>query len=59
MITVLAVVMGAILVVGLVIVAMRSGTKGGRQGQSGESVATEQRQMSNPRGDIRSGSGPD
>lgn len=59
MITVLALILGSILVVGLVVLVLRSGNKGGRQGQSGASVATKQEQMSNPRGDVRSGTGPD
>lgn len=51
---------GAIVVVGAIILALRSGTKGGRHGQSAESEVVKQRQNNNPRGDVRSsGSGND
>ena len=59
MITVLGLIFGAILLVGVFVLVMKSGSKGGRQGQSSNAEATKQQQASNPRGDVRSGSGPD
>ncbi len=51
---------GAIVVIGAIVLAMRSGTQGGRHRQAGEAVVNKQVQNSNPRGDQRaSGSGND
>jgi hypothetical protein len=58
MITVLGLLFGAVLLVGLVVLAMKSGLGGGRDGQSSKTVATRQQQTNNPRGDVRSGTGP-
>ena len=59
MITVLGLLFGAVLLIGVVVLVMKSGTKGGRDGQSSNAVATKQEQASNPRGDVRSGTGLD
>ncbi len=59
MITVLGLVFGAVLLIGVILLVMKSGNKGGRNRQSSNAIATEQREMSNPRGDVRSGTGPD
>jgi hypothetical protein len=54
MVTFLLVAIGVLVVIGLVVLAMKSGQRGGRDNQSGRSVATQQVQNSNPRGDVRS-----
>lgn len=58
MITVLGLVFGLLLLGGVFFLVMKSGVTG-RKGQSSSAVAAKQQEMNNPRGDVRSGNGPD
>ncbi len=57
MITVIFILLIVGLIVGGVYLAMMSGTKGGRHDQASRPVVRDQ-ETSNPRGDVRSGTGP-
>ena len=59
MVTVLGLLFGAIFLVGVIVLAMKSGVLGGRKGQSSKAAAMTQKQANNPRGDVRSGNGLD
>ena len=54
MLTFIFVAFGAILVVGLYILARQSGQASGRKDQSGDAVVKKQAENTNPRGSVRS-----
>ena len=57
MLTFLILAIGAILVIVLCFVVLKSGNRGGRHNQAGDAAVTKQVQNNNPRGDVRSGNG--
>ena len=59
MITFVLVAVGAIVVIGLVILVMNSGRSGGRNGQSGRAEVRAQQEETKARGDVRSTGGDD